>query len=82
MRSVCFEQGTGRAGKMAPAVSPERPVEMNALICTFNIDREGLHGVSSIKTDIYYRLGWLWYAAKSKWTLDYGRTRSTFQNKS
>ena len=66
---------------MAPAESTKRTVEMNAVICTFNIDKEGFHGVSLIKTDIYYRLGWLWFAAKSKWTQDYGRTRSTFQNK-
>ena len=66
---------------MAPTESSERTFEMNAVICTFNIDKEGLHSVSSIKTDIYYRLGWLWFAAISKWTQDYGRTRSTFQNK-
>ena len=66
---------------MAPADSPERTVDIIAVICTFNIDKEGSHGVSSIKTDIYYRLGWLWFAVKSKWTQDYGRTRSTFQNK-
>ena len=66
---------------MVPAISPEPTTEMNAVICTFNIDKEGFHGVSSIKTDIYYRLGWLWFAAISKWTPDYGRTLSTFQNK-
>ena len=66
---------------MAPSESPERPAEMNAVICVFNIDKEGFKGVGSIKTDIYYRLGWLWFAANSKWTQDYGRTRSTFQNK-
>ena len=66
---------------MAYPETPGRTFEMNAVICIFNIDKEGLHGVSSIKTDIYYRLGWLWFAAKSKWTRDYGRTRSTFQNK-
>ena len=54
---------------------------MNAVIFVFNIDKEGLHGVSSIKTDIYYRLAWLCFAAISKCTQDYGRTRSTFQNK-
>ena len=64
-----------------PADSPEWTFEMNAVICVFNIDKEGLHGVSSIKTDIYYRLGWLWFAATSKWTQDYGRMRPTFQNK-
>ena len=77
MRSVSFQLG----GKMAPAESTERTVEMNALICVFNIDREGSHGARSIKTDIYYSLGWLWFAANSKWTQDYGRTRATFQNK-
>ena len=35
----------------------------------------------SKRTSIYYSLGWLWFAANSKWTQDYGRTRSTFQNK-
>ena len=54
-----------KAGKMAPAVSPERPTEMNAVICVFNIKKEGFNGVSSIETDIYYRLGWLWFAANS-----------------
>ena len=54
---------------------------MNAVICIFNIDKEGFHRISSIKTDIFYRLGWLCFAATSKWTRDYGRTRSTFQNK-
>ena len=66
---------------MAFTASPELPAEMNAVICIFNIDKEGFNGVSLIKTDIYYRLGWLWFAATSKWTRDYGRTRSTFQNK-
>ena len=66
---------------MAPTVSPERPAEMNAVICIFEIDKEGFNGVSSIKTVIYYSLGWLWFAATSKWMRDYGRTRSTFQNK-
>ena len=66
---------------MAPTVSPERPAKMNAVICIFNIDKEGFNGVSSIITDIYYRLGWLWFAANLKWTRDYDRTRSTFQNK-
>ena len=65
---------------MAPAESPERTFEMNAVICVFNIDKEGFNGIGSIKTDIYYSLGWLLFAANSKWTQDYGRTRSTFQN--
>ena len=52
MRGVGFEQG----GKMVPADSPKRPAEMNAMICIFNIDKEGFKGVSSIKMDIYYRL--------------------------
>ena len=50
---------------MAPAVSPERPAEMNAMICIFNIDKEGFHGVSSIKTDIYFMLGFVLLAASS-----------------
>ena len=66
---------------MASAESTERTVEINAVISISNIDKEGFHGVSSIKTDIYYSLGWLCFAAISKWTQDYGRTRSTFQNK-
>ena len=66
---------------MAPDESPERTFEMNAVICVFNIDKEGFYGVSSIKTDIYYSLGMFWFAAISKWTQDYDRTRSTFQNK-
>ena len=66
---------------MAPAETPERTLEMNAMICVFNIDKEGFYGISSIKTDIYYSLGMFWFAAISKWTQDYGRTRSTFQNK-
>ena len=62
MGGVGFEQ----AGKMAPAASPERPAEMNLyLICIFNINKEGFNGVSSIKTDIYYSLGMLWFAATS-----------------
>ena len=69
------EQG----GEMAPTAV--RPAEMNAVICIFNMDKEGCNGVSLIKTDIYYRLGWLWFAAISKWTQEYGRTGSTFQNK-
>ena len=44
---------------MVPADSPKRPAEMNAMICIFNIDKEGFKGVSSIKMDIYYRLEWL-----------------------
>ena len=51
------------------------------VICTFHRGEEGFNGIRSIKTGIYYRLGWLWFAAISKWTQDYGRTRSTFQNK-
>ena len=66
---------------MAPAVSPERPAKIYAVICVFNIDKEGFNGASSIKTDIYYSLGWLKFAANSKRMQDYGRTRSTFQNK-
>ena len=62
MHSVSFQEG----GKMALAETPGRTVAMNAVICVFNIDKEGFHGVSSIKTDIYYRLGWLWFAAISK----------------
>ena len=50
---------------MAPAVSPKRPAEMNAVICIFNIDKEGFHGISSIKTDIYFALGFVWLAASS-----------------
>ena len=50
-------------------------------ICTFHRGEEGFNGISSIKTDIYYRLGWVWFAAISKWTQDYARTGSTFQNK-
>ena len=50
MRSGGFEQG----GKMAPPVSPERPAEMNAVICIFDIDKEEFNGVSSIITDIYH----------------------------
>ena len=38
---------------MASTASPERPAEMSAVICIFNIDKEGFNGVSSIKTDIY-----------------------------
>ena len=34
---------------MAPTVSLERIAEMNAVICIFNINKEGFHGVSSIK---------------------------------
>ena len=38
--------------------------DMNVnMICTFQRGEEGFNGVSSIKTDIYYRLGWLWFAA-------------------
>ena len=59
---------------MAPAESAERTFEMNAVICVFNIDKEGFHRVSSIKTDIYYSAGWLLFAVISKWTQDYGRT--------
>ena len=33
------------------------------VIFTFNLAEEGFNGVGSIKTDIYYRLGWLWFAA-------------------
>ena len=42
---------------MVPAESSERLAEMNAVICIFNIDKEGFHSVSSIKTDIYI-IGW------------------------
>ena len=66
---------------MAPADSPEQPAEMNTMICIFNIGKEGFNGVSSIKTDIYYRLEWLWFATNLKWTRDYSQTRWTFQNK-
>ena len=51
---------------MAPAASPERPAEMNLyVIFTFNIGEEGFNGVSSIKTDIYFTLGFVWLAASS-----------------
>ena len=64
---------------MAPTAEP---AEMNLyVISTFHRGEEGFNGISSIKTDIYYKLGWLWFAANSKWTRDYGPTRSTFQNK-
>ena len=50
---------------MAPTVSPERPDEMNAVLCIFNINKENFNGVSLIKTDIYFALGFLWLAARS-----------------
>ena len=50
---------------MPPAVSPERPAEMNAVICIFNIDKEDFNGVSSIKTDIYFSLGFVWLTSRS-----------------
>ena len=44
------------------------------MIYTFNIDEEGFNGVKSIKTDIYYRLGWLWFAVTSIKRNGRGRT--------
>ena len=62
------------------------PTDTNVdVIYTFNISEEGFNGVSSIKTDIYYRLEWLWFAATSikinGREITAGPTRSTFQNK-
>ena len=55
------------------------------VIFTFNLAEEGFNGVGSIKTDIYYRLGWLWFAATLIKRNGHGitarPTRSTFQNK-
>ena len=50
---------------MAPTALTERPAEMNALICISNINKEGFNSVSSIKTDIYFTLGFVWLAASS-----------------
>ena len=49
---------------MVPTASPERPAEMNAVICIFNIDNEGFNGVSSIKTDIYFVHGFVLLAGE------------------
>ena len=55
-----------RRGKMAPTAPPERQAEMNLyVICIFNINKEGFNGVSLIKTDIYFVLGCVWFAATS-----------------
>ena len=82
-RSSAHEhESSGEDGENGNRQIREHNADMNVdVICTFNSRKEGFNGVSSIKTDIYYRLGWLWFAATSKWTRDYGRTRSTFQNK-
>ena len=51
---------------MAPKASPEKTAEMNLyVICIFNIHKEGFNGVSSIETDIYFALAFVWFAATS-----------------
>ena len=76
------QRGSRRRRRQDGGSLPNRPDDINVdVICTFHRGEEGFNVISSIKTDIYYRLGWLWFAAISKWTQDYGQTRSTFQNK-
>ena len=59
---VGFEQGW----KMAPTTSPERSAEMILyVICIFNISKDGFNGISLIKTDIYFALGFVLLAASS-----------------
>ena len=53
-------------GKMAPTALPEWSAETNLyVICIFNINKEGFNGFSSIKTDIYFALGFVWRTASS-----------------
>ena len=55
------------------------------IICTFHRGEEGFNGVGSIKPDIYYRLGWVWFAAtlikRNGRGIRAGPSQSTFQNK-
>ena len=45
------------------------------VICTFHRGEEGFNGIGSIKTDLYYGLGWVCLAASS--ILRYGDRIST-----
>ena len=55
------------------------------VIYTFNFGHDACNGIRSIKTDIYFTLGWVWFAATSiKRYGDHisaGPTLTTFQNK-
>ena len=47
---------------MVPTASRERPAEMNLyVIFTLNTGEEGFNGVRSIKPDIYFALGCVWF---------------------
>ena len=48
---------------MAARESGTRGADMNVnVICTFHRGEAGFNGVSSIKTDIYFTLGCVWFA--------------------
>ena len=58
------------------AAAQTGPTERNIyVICTFNIGKETFNEVISIKTDLYFALGWVSFAASS--ILRYGDHIST-----
>ena len=85
LRACVLSDSGEEDGKMAAALR-NRPVNMNVVVIgTFNIGVEGFNGVRLIKTDRYYRLGWVCFAATSMYRyrgdISAGQTRRTFQNK-
>ena len=69
-RSHAHAQSANRfgqdAGNMAAGSFPNRHADINvAVIYRFNRGKEGFNCIGSIKTDIYFTLGWVSLAASS-----------------